>query len=261
MTPKIGCPAEEPRGKIGIISGSGPQAGIDLWQKVLDANRRILGNRYRGDVDAPHVTIISEPALGLSIALEKNEPAVWASLETTVRRISPLIDHLAIACNTLHYCEARLRGLGLNGKLVSLSEVVISHIQELKLPRIALLGAQPVADLGALSPFRDLQEVIEIESAPDLAAVHDLICNVKTLGPDHPEVIECFTSLLEELESENVLLACTELPLISTRGEKRRLIDTTRLVAEELVQRSLGLSENDDRNPTSMNSAIPRKPH
>jgi len=30
------------RKKIGIITGSGPEAGLDLWQKVLDSNKEIL---------------------------------------------------------------------------------------------------------------------------------------------------------------------------------------------------------------------------
>lgn len=36
-------PRSEKKGKIGIITGSGPEAGIDLWRKILDANRRQRG--------------------------------------------------------------------------------------------------------------------------------------------------------------------------------------------------------------------------
>lgn len=31
--------------RIGIITGSGPEAGVDLWTKVLRANRQLLGAR------------------------------------------------------------------------------------------------------------------------------------------------------------------------------------------------------------------------
>ena len=44
------------RRTIGIITGSGPEAGIDLWVKVLDANKRLLGEGFQGDLDAPRET-------------------------------------------------------------------------------------------------------------------------------------------------------------------------------------------------------------
>ena len=65
---------------LGIIAGSGPEAGVDLWRKILVANRIALNERFRGDIDAPHMVIISEPTLGLSMDLVANREPVWASL-------------------------------------------------------------------------------------------------------------------------------------------------------------------------------------
>lgn len=45
------------RRSIGILSGSGPEAGVDLWGKILAANRALLGSAYRGDIDAPRVQL------------------------------------------------------------------------------------------------------------------------------------------------------------------------------------------------------------
>ena len=69
---------------IGIIAGSGPEAGIDLWTKVLTATQQQLGAVFEGDIDAPRVVIVSEPQLGLSMDLRANEAATWDALARTV---------------------------------------------------------------------------------------------------------------------------------------------------------------------------------
>src|SRR3546814_11830862 len=99
------------RPRIGVIAGSGPEAGIDLWSKMLVANRELLGDRFSGDVDSPTVVIFSAPELGLSMDLRKNDAVVWRRLEQVVRDIVPHVDIFTIACNTLHYYSARIRAI------------------------------------------------------------------------------------------------------------------------------------------------------
>ena len=51
--------------KIGIISGAGPEAGLDLLQKLFKVHRKFLGpTGYTTDRDAPHVVLFQEPELG-----------------------------------------------------------------------------------------------------------------------------------------------------------------------------------------------------
>lgn len=47
--------SNSPRPSIGIVAGSGPEAGIDLWSKILARNQVLLGTKFRGDLDAPRV--------------------------------------------------------------------------------------------------------------------------------------------------------------------------------------------------------------
>lgn len=72
--------------KIGIITGSGPEAGIDLWQKILIENKAILKDKFQGDLDAPNLTIFSVPQLGYSMELEKNYDLVWDILKKKLKR-------------------------------------------------------------------------------------------------------------------------------------------------------------------------------
>jgi aspartate racemase len=224
--------------KIGIISGSGPEAGIDLWQKILHANREMQGVDFRGDIDAPNVTVFSEPALGLSMELEANDRVVWDCLRSTVQAIAQRVDYYAIACNTLNYYQSRLDALKLPAQMISFADVVLDFLQQQRIGRVALLGARPVTDLGPWSHYRKLADHVSVELPKPAQAeqLHRLIYDVKTHGARVPEIRQRFQAIIDALESDTVLLACTELPLIPLRMESRRIVDVTDLVARKLAQ-------------------------
>ena len=223
---------------IGIIAGSGPEAGLDLWSKVLLARRRALGSDYRGDIDAPRVVILSEPELGLSMDLEKHETTVWGALESAARELTVGVDVWAIACNTLNYFSPRLRDLDLGARLITPDAAAAGFLEQHGVERVGLLGARPVAELGAFSPYRSLASryTIDTPAGVDREKLHALIEEVKRDGApraDHPERLEAIVAALPQ-DTDYVLLACTELPLVPLESS-RKLIDVTALVAEELV--------------------------
>ncbi len=230
------------RGKIGIIAGSGPEAGIDLWRKILEENRAAFGADFRGDLDAPHVVVHSIPELGLSMEMERFEKEVWTTLERGLRDISGHVDFICIACNTLNYFQDEIDRLPFGAKFVSFYEVVRDYL--LRRPGgggVALLGARQVAGLGGWSPYRRLAGRMEIETFKDPDRVHRLIEDIKKYGPEHPPLAVEFRAILDSLNSGVVLLACTELPLVSVEAPGKELVDVTRLVAREMVARSLSV--------------------
>ncbi|MGH8808582.1 MAG: aspartate/glutamate racemase family protein [Noviherbaspirillum sp.] len=231
-------PDSSARKKIGIITGSGPEAGLDLWNKLLQANRKLYGSRFRGDLDAPNVTILSEPELGMSMELELNDSVVWDCLERSAKMIAQRVDYYAIACNTLNYYQPQLEALHLPATLVSFADVVREFLQSARIGRVALLGARPVTDLGPWSHYRKLADHVRIELPKPAQAeqLHQLIYDVKTFGGNTPEIRQGFKVILDALESETVLLACTELPLISIEGADKHVIDVTDLVAHKLAR-------------------------
>lgn len=232
--------------KIGIIAGSGPEAGIDLWNKLLQASRVMQGDRYRGDLDAPNVTIFSEPALGLSMELEANDALVWSCLKDTAQAISARVDYYAIACNTLNHYQPRLDALNLPAKLVSFADAVREHVETNRIERLALLGARPVMDLGPWSHYRQLADHVRIELPRPAQSVqlHRLIYDIKTFGGNVPDIRRRFRAILDTLESDTVLLACTELPLVPLEPGRRHMVDVTELVARKLARLAGGHDEN-----------------
>jgi aspartate racemase len=227
------------RASIGIVAGSGPEAGIDLWSKVLARNQMLFGADFRGDLDAPRVVVLSEPTLGLSMDLEQNEEIVWSSLKQTIAAIAVQADAYAIACNTLNLFAPRIASLRLPGEFVSFQSALLAWVARNRVDRIALLGAAPVTSLGPWSAYQSLQDVVAVETPADAAELHDLILDVKRLGSRDPSLRPRLKALVETLTADHVILACTELPLISDIETEKSLIDVTELVADELVDRSL----------------------
>ncbi|NJS39520.1 MAG: aspartate/glutamate racemase family protein [Rhodobacteraceae bacterium] len=228
-----------PRNTIGIVAGSGPEAGIDLWAKVLRHNADLMGDDFGGDLDAPRVVILSEPLLGLSMDLSRNETVVWEALKDTAAAISVRCDHWAIACNTLNWFAPRISNLGLPGEFVSFQSVLSDWIAASGLTRLGLLGAAPVTEMGVWSAYRALSDLVEVETPADAEALHALIHDVKRLGSADPTLRRRFKALAETMRAETLLLACTELPLIAEIETTKRLVDVTDLVAVELARRSL----------------------
>lgn len=230
--------------RLGIIAGSGPEAGIDLWAKVLHHNRVMLGAIYEGDIHAPHVTITSIPELGYSMELEKREEQVWCALEHAARQISPHVDYYVIACNTLNYFADRLEALELDARLITPSQVVIEELRRLNHPvdqSVALLGSRQTMDLAHWSSYAALTEHFSVELPVETETLHRLIYDVKVAGGSTPEIEREFLALCASLQSDVVLQACTELPLIdvdSTRAGKK-LIDVSDLLAQALSIKSI----------------------
>ena len=220
---------------VGIITGSGPEAGVDLWNKVLQANRSIKGAEFRGDLDAPEVFIWSRPELGLSMNMDAHSESVWRTLREAVECIAPKTCRYTIACNTLHYFQDRIETMGLGGRFVSVASVVESFLDETRIKSFALIGATPAVNFAKWSPYARLANRFSIELSSSQAAIHSLIGDVKRLGANHQEVCDRFRVLLQGIDSEWIVLACTELPLIPVDCPGKKLVDVTQLLATSLV--------------------------
>jgi aspartate racemase len=225
--------------KIGIVAGAGPEAGIDLWQKILAANRKKLGGLYRGDLDAPDVTVMSVPGLGLAMDIRQNEEAVWNILEETLRSLDKGVDLICIACNALHHYQGRILALGLKAEFISIVDCSIGYIVRNRLERLALLSISGVMRLDHFSPYAPLTRYAEIETPGDPETIDRLVRTVKCEGAGNPALRTEFREILGRLRATTVLLACTELPLVSESIPGVHQVDVTQLLAEKLVEKVL----------------------
>merc|ERR1712118_22949 len=110
---KSDAPLCHMRKKIGIIGGAGPDAGIDMLQKLLETNKARLGASYKSDRDAPHAILLQDPAIGgprgeNDLVDQEGSPfkLCWGSLSNSLRTAELLrCDFVCVSCNTLHMLE------------------------------------------------------------------------------------------------------------------------------------------------------------
>lgn len=224
---------------IGIIAGAGPEAGIDLWKKILEANRRHHGDNFRGDIDAPEVLVHSIPELGFAMNLQEHESRLWAALLRAITHMDSQTNLLCIACNVLHTFADRIRALDTTLDLVSIVDVTCDHICSAGINRVGFLSISSVMALEGNSPYAALRDSANIVTAADSAAVDVLIREVKRHGASFPGLRERYDDIVRDLGVDSVILACTELPLLSHPLPGIEQIDATRLLADEVVRRSL----------------------
>jgi aspartate racemase len=236
---------------IGIITGNGPDSGIALWRKINSYFVEQLDTHFIGDISLPKVTVISLPAMGLSMELDKRDTATWETiLEAIKGMVQNNVEILSLACHTTHYYTNRIRKeFEHNGrKFVSMPETTIKYIKESKLTDIALLGIGYVANLQEYSAYTELRDLdVEIVSDEVLAEFHKLGYEVKKMK-NIPRAFLKFINLIKtEIKAKNVIIALTELSILyesqRKRSQVKNIIDPLDIYAKEVVRQSLSISK------------------
>jgi aspartate racemase len=264
------------RRRIGILCGSGPEAGMDMFHKILQLHRKKSGDLSTSDKDAPNVLVLSVSALGGPrthndlIHGTRDCAVTWEALKRAIVELAPLVDCFCICCHQLHFFEANIQQLLLSmgqplSKFVSMVEVTMEYYCQQQPEKdkddsntgnpsnLAILGGPITTDLKGRSPYRTLAEMIPTTihlSEEQRSELLDIIKAVKQIGAV-PTVVLQFEELLRELYSQQnvqtAILACTEFPLLSIqdfcRSQGRamppiQLVDPTELVALELLSRT-----------------------
>ena len=226
--------------RIGIVAGAGPEAGIDIWKKILLENRKILGERFRGDIDAPHIVIHSVPQLGLAMNFSSHEDDLWLALKNALIAMDGQIDLVCIACNALHAFTDRIYQLNLNMEFVSIIDVVKEHVVSQSLGTLGLLSISAVMSLNPRTPYAPLQEITSVVTAPNHGEMDALIRAIKLTGEATRDLQDQYESIVRRMNVEHVVLACTELPLVMRPILGITQIDASQLLANALANKRLG---------------------
>lgn len=257
------------KGRIGIIGGSGPEAGLDLFSKVLVANRKHLGESYRGDCDGPNVVVTSQAALAgphgtfdMVPCLER-KGSLWTALEAVVEQLAPQVDYFCICCNTLHFVAppmlAMMKERGIKARFVSIVDAVGVYCRKHGIAAIRVLGSLVTTDVGPAgqSPYKGLQDqgiALGVHRPEQQELQQQTINMIKRCGPENKDAHKMMQSIVdvagttpvetneqETCHPQGLLLACTEMPLVQHVLEAPpgvQLLDPTKILAEYLVSLS-----------------------
>ena len=170
---------------IGIITGNGPDSGIALWNGINSHFVELLGDHFIGDISLPKVSVISLPAMGLSMELDKRQQATMATIEEAIEKMhSNNIELLALACHTTRYFTDKIRALfERDGKrFISMPETTIEYIKNKEVTNLAVIGINYVANLQEYSAYSELKKInVERVSDEVFAKFHDIGYDVKKM--------------------------------------------------------------------------------
>lgn len=237
---------------IGIVSGAGPLAGVDVARKIIEETRAVL--------DQEHL-----PILLFSIPEQIPDRTDYLLGKVSVNPGGPIADLFlrleqagatvaAIACNTAHadpiFGVVRQKLAAANSHLNVLN-LIEETLAEIKIrfessSRIAVLGTNGTRQQKIYSRPLGLEGFEVLEPSPLLQEkVHGAIYHPEygikaQSSPVHQQAVKdlqmAMDVLLEE-GAEAFLLGCTELPLAISEREYRGvpIIDPNRILARRLI--------------------------
>lgn len=224
---------------IGILGGMGPQATIDLYQRII--------NTTPAQCDQDHIPVIidSYPQIEDRTAyILGNGADPTAKLITAAKRLERAGAHfLIMPCNTAHYFAAQITQ-AVNIPLLHIATTTIEAVKQhcRNGSTVAVLAtdgthqakiyAKPLHDAGYnLTPLTKAQQK-DVMSAIYAGAKAGKIS----------EYAPILQNVIDTLNANTILLACTELPLfLPYLHTNKLLIDPTQCLAEAAVKQALTL--------------------
>ena len=239
---------------IGIIGGMGPQAGLDLMQKVLDATSA------QTDQDHLPVALLSYPgaipARSPFLAGRSDENPADAIAEVARRLDMIGVTVAGIPCNTAHAPAIfdrileHLRAAGCRLRLLHMIDEAVTSVARTSpdLKRVGVLSTAAVARLGLYrtrleaAGFEPVLPEADVQERLVTPVIFDEGWGIKARS--HPVTPQARQTLLEAVAhladrgAEAVILGCTELPLAIPERHIGgvAVIDPTSALAHALIR-------------------------
>lgn len=218
---------------VGLIGGMGPEATIDLMQKIIRATP--------AKADQEHIRLLvdSNPQVPCRVkAILGNGPnpgPVMAKMAKGLEMMGAEI--LAIPCNTAHYYLEYVKNI-VNIPVVNIIEETVNVLVKDKVKDVALIASTALlktklyqnqinrAGINLILPTEKYQQMIM-----------ETIFAVKSAN--FVKAKKCYdeiNSYINNMGAKSVILGCTELPLIIKEGNYScKFYDPTKILALAIV--------------------------
>jgi aspartate racemase len=238
---------------IGVVSGLGPSAGLDLAQKVLNETLACRDQEH-----VPLVLVSIPELIGNRTGFILGQSAVNPA-DGIVQAIGKLqaagAGIIGIPCNTSHaqsiFSRVQDYAARQHGaiKLLNMVTEVCEHIRTCH-PQVRRVGVLSTTGTAISGLYGDALRTIStqiIDLTPELQhelneAIHNERFGIKAQSnPITERAVEILQSCIEYLalsKAELIVLACTELPLAINRLNFGRLpfVDSTLILARALLR-------------------------
>jgi aspartate racemase len=225
---------------IGIVGGMGPQATVDLFQKIVRATPA------RKDQDHIHIVIDDFPQIPdrTAFLLGKGETPLPYILKSVRLLETAGVHVLCMPCNTAHYFVEDIR----NATPLPLMSIVETTLNEIRGSFEAFIEIGLLATDGTLIG-RVYHNAFESEGYRIITPVDEeqrelmrIIYAIKAgETEEHVQALEAIIEHMRFLGSKLVILGCTELPILLRYFEPSiPVIDATSCLAKGIVEFATG---------------------
>ncbi|MGD1822526.1 MAG: aspartate/glutamate racemase family protein [Pleomorphochaeta sp.] len=220
---------------VGIIGGMGPQATVDLFQKIV--------SNTVSDSDNNHIHILIDNNIDIpdrtkSILNNSDLPLKYMS-ESAKKLESIGADFLAMPCNTAHYFYSRL-SKEVNVPIINMIEETAKYLKskgETNLLLLATVGTVKTKiyqeifsqlGLNVITPKQDFQEEV-------MTAIYDYV--KKGIKYDRVDIFKKYLNEYLENNLDNIILGCTELPILFAENDlDYKVVDPTLVLAKKIIE-------------------------
>ncbi len=224
---------------IGIMGGMGPEAGADLFLKILAATPA------KCDQEHLHVILDSNAKTPERVAaLLSGGEDPTPMLQGSARRLEQAgANLLVVACNTAHYFHPRIVDAVKIPVLHIAEETVAAALRRYpNLKAVGVLGSDATVSLGLYRDRLQAKGLRAVEPSKEDQGMVMLVINAVKAGNKGPEVRAKIREVAERMAvqgAELLLTACTELPMVLQDGEASvPVLDPTQALAEATVRRA-----------------------
>ncbi len=227
---------------VGILGGMGPDATVDLFQKILRATPA------RRDQD--HLRIIIDcnskiPDRTAHILRGEEDPGPY--LISSAKLLEQAgVDVIAIACNTAHYWHAEIQA-SVKCRVLHIMEVTADFVVQRwpGIKKAGLLATPSTVRVGLYHrafASRGIEVIAPDEEYQEMTTKAIFSVKAGDTGPGVRRLVAKAGEYLAGKGAEVVIAGCTEIPLVLKDGDiSVPVVDATQALAEAVVRFARGM--------------------
>lgn len=221
---------------LGILGGMGPEASVYFYQQII--------KKTPVTCDQDHIPTLTYQATFLpdrvKMIQQNRVPEFLEQLKKTLALLyESKITALAVPCNTVHYFLNQIRA-EIPVPFFHLIESCMDDLEKKEIDKAILLSTQGTIDTRLYHDEAAKKNIkIITPSKQDQCVISDAIQQIKG-GAEAKSMSESLLLLIRNLaknQTNNIILGCTELPLIfdGESADDLVLIDPMQCLVKEII--------------------------
>ena len=226
---------------IGIIGGLGPQATLDMLERIQKVCNRLIPQSANSGYPPIYVGFCREAPMAIKPDGSVHDPLVPSDeLLMVADEIGHLTDFLIIASNTPHLFQKEIEKVS-DRKVLSIVEITMEDVRRRGCKKVGILAVGETLRRRLYQDPLDAEDVQwEIIPAALSEQLDKSIFAVMEGNPTALDPAFRAISYLREQGADGIILGCTEIPLLLENmcGESY-IINPSQLLAEAAVRYAL----------------------